>query len=135
MLIKYLTLETTGKVLEICSVYLHYYRMAAFLDSDSSDGEDFEGFVVSPEEKVSYKVWTKKRRALEAFDNNSDSEENVSGYEDDDDEEEDDDDYESAEEEEEGNEGIQCMYVQLKVCLYMQPLLNPSSIDELGISS
>lgn len=93
--------------------------MAAFLDSDSSDGEDFEGFVVSPEEKVSYKIWTKKRRASVAFDDNSDSEDNVSGDEDDeedDDDDYDDDDYESAEEEDEGNEGKRCIYVQIKVC-------------------
>ena len=88
--------------------------MAAFLDSDSSDGEDFEGFVVSPEEKESYKVWTKKRRASVAFENSNDSDGNETSDEDDDDEEEDDDDdddYESAEEEDEGNEGKWCMTV------------------------
>ena len=82
--------------------------MAAFLDSDSSDGEDFEGFVVSPEEKVSYKEWTRKRRVSDAFEGNSDSEENASeddDDDDDDDEEDDDGDYESAEEEEEEHEG------------------------------
>lgn len=82
--------------------------MAAFLDSNSSDEEDFEGFVVSPEEKASYKVWTKKRSASEAFDDGNDSEDNVSDDEDDDEEEDDDDDedddYQSAEEEDEGNE-------------------------------
>ena len=90
--------------------------MAAFLDSASSDEEDFEGFVVTPEEKASYKVWTKKRSASEAFDDGSDSEDNVSGDEDDD-EEDDDDDYESAEEEDEGNEGKRSMCVQIGLCL------------------
>ena len=91
--------------------------MAAFLDSNSSDEEDFEGFVVSPEEKASYKVWTKKRSASEAFDDGNDSEDNVSDDEDDDEEEDDDDDedddYQSAEEEDEGNEGKRYMCVQI----------------------
>ena len=94
-----------------------YFRMAAFLDSNSSDEEDFEGFVVSPEEKASYKVWTKKRSASEAFDDGSDREDNVIGdeddYEEEDDNDDDDDDYESAEEEDEGNEGKLCMCVQV----------------------
>ena len=130
----YLTVETTSKILQICLNCLHCFRMAAFLVSDSSDGEDFEGFVVSPEEKASYKVWTKKRRASVAFDDHSDSEDNVSGDEDDDDDDEEDDeddyddDYESAEEEDEGNEGERCMYVETQVRLYMQPLLNSRSV-------
>ena len=74
------------------------------MDSSNSDTEDFEGFVVSPEEKASYKVWTRKRRPSEAMD--SDSDEDMSG---DDDEEEDeevedadvDDGDESASDEEE----------------------------------
>lgn len=96
--------------------------MAAFLDSGSSDEEDFEGFVVSPEEKASYKVWTKKRSASEAFDDGSDSEDYVSGDEDDDEEDDndddDDDDYESAEEEDEGNEGKRSMLLQISICLH-----------------
>lgn len=82
--------------------------MAAMVDSSSSDGEDFEGFVVSPDEKASYEVWSKKRRSSEAFDNSSNSEEELSGDEVDDDndeDEDDDDDYESMEEGEE-HEGL-----------------------------
>ena len=93
------------------AVCLHYFRMAAFLENDSSAGEDFEGFVVSPEEKASYKVWTKKRRASEAFDDNIDSDDNVSGDEYDDDDDDDDDDYDSAEEEDEGIDGKSCSYI------------------------
>ena len=42
------------------------------MDSSSSEEEDFEGFVVTPEEKLSYKAWTRKRRASEAFNDSSD---------------------------------------------------------------
>lgn len=56
------------------------------MDSSNSDTEDFEGFVVSPEEKESYKVWARKRRTSEALD--SDSDDDVSGDDDDDDDEE-----------------------------------------------
>lgn len=77
--------------------------MSALLDSDSSDGEDedFEGFVVSPEEKASYRVWSRRRRALNAVDSDSESE--------DDDNEEDDEEDGDGEEEEEECEGLfQC---------------------------
>ena len=59
------------------------------MDSSSSEEEDFEGFVVTPEEKLSYKAWTRKRRASEAFNDSSDDD--LSG---DDDNEDDDDDEE-----------------------------------------
>ena len=56
------------------------------MDSSNSDTDDFEGFVVSPEEKESYKVWARKRRTSEALD--SDSDEDASGDDDDNDDEE-----------------------------------------------
>ena len=64
------------------------------MDSSSSEEEDFEGFVVTPEEKLSYKAWTRKRRASEAFNDSSDDD--LSG---DDDNEEDDDDEEDNQQE------------------------------------
>lgn len=69
--------------------------MAALPDSNSSDGddEDFEGFIVSPEEKASYRVWSRKRRASNAFDSDSESEDD----DDKEDEEEDGEDEESEE--------------------------------------
>ena len=77
------------------------------MESSSSGDEDFEGFVVSPEEKASYRAWTRKRRASDAFNSNSDDElsgddDYMSGDDEDDDEDEDEDDDESAIEEEQG---------------------------------
>lgn len=93
--------------------------MSALLDSDSSDGEDedFEGFVVSPEEKASYRVWSRRRRALNAVDSDSESE--------DDDNEEDGD----GEEEEEECEGLfQCetgvAYIAAKVYPFLYNMWN-----------
>ena len=72
------------------------------MDSDSSEDEDFEGFVVSPEEKSSYKVWTRKRRASGRLSDNDVSEDD----EDEDDEDEDNQsDYDDDEDEDgDGNE-------------------------------
>ena len=115
--------------------------MATLLDSDSSDGEDedFEGFVVSPEEKASYKAWTRKRRASHTFDSGSGSEDNLSGDEDDDEEEEDDeddDDSESAGEGEEENEGLFILYsrvyvvlIQLKECIEKPQMTSDKLLD------
>ena len=97
--------------------------MAALLDSDSSDGEDedFEGFVVSPEEKASYRVWSRRRRALNAVDSDSESE--------DDDNEEDDEEDGDGEEEEEECEGLfQCetgvAYIAAKVYPFLYNMWN-----------
>lgn len=57
------------------------------MDSNSGD-EDFEGFVLSPEEKASYKFW-RKRKALTSNALNSDSDEDTDADDDDEDEDED----------------------------------------------
>ena len=83
------------------------YCADVLMDGSSSDNEDFEGFVVSPEEKASYKVWTRKRRASEALE--SDSDDGMSGdddEEDENDEADDDGSDDSAIEEEEEVEGL-----------------------------
>ena len=60
------------------------------MDSNSGD-EDFEGFVLSPEEKASYKFW-RRRKALTSNALNSDSDEDTDADADDDDDDEDDED-------------------------------------------
>ena len=66
------------------------------MDSNSSDDEDFEGFVISPEEKSSYKVWTRKRRAAGRLSDNNLSE-------DDEEEGDEDEDSQSDDEDEDGD--------------------------------
>ena len=60
------------------------------MDSNSSD-EDFEGFVLSPEEKAGYKFWKRKNASISKA-LNSDSDDDTDGDDDDDEEEEDNDD-------------------------------------------
>ena len=62
------------------------------MDSNSGD-EDFEGFVLSPEEKASYKFW-RRRKALTSNALNSDSDEDTDA--DDDDDEDEDEDHEES---------------------------------------
>lgn len=72
------------------------------MDSNSSDDEDFEGFVISPEEKSSYKVWTRKRRASGRLsDNNLSEDDEEEGDEDEDSQSDEDDD---EDEDGDGNE-------------------------------
>ena len=72
------------------------------MDSNSGD-EDFEGFVLSPEEKASYKFW-RKRKALISNALNSDSDEDTDADDDDDDDDDDNDD--EDEDVDEDHEGI-----------------------------
>lgn len=62
------------------------------MDSNSGD-EEFEGFVLSPEEKASYKFW-RRRKALTSNALNSDSDEDTDA--DDDDDEDEDEDHEES---------------------------------------
>ena len=66
------------------------------MDSNSGD-EDFEGFVLSPEEKASYKFW-RRRKALTFNALNSDSDEDTDADADDDDDDDEDDEDEDHEE-------------------------------------
>ena len=59
------------------------------MDSNSGD-EEFEGFVLSPEEKASYKFW-RRRKALTSNALNSDSDEDTDVDDDDDNDDEDED--------------------------------------------
>ena len=68
------------------------------MDSNSGD-EDFEGFVLSPEEKASYKFW-RRRKALTSNALNSDSDEDTDADDDDDDDEDDEDKDEDEDHEE-----------------------------------
>ena len=69
------------------------------MDSNSGD-EDFEGFVLSPEEKASYKFW-RRRKALTSNALNSDSDEDTDADADADDDDDDDDDEDDEDEDHE----------------------------------
>ena len=77
--------------------------MAEKLMSDSGESEEFEGFVISPEQRARYEEIIRKRTAAEAFgaeeEESSDDEED----EDDNDDDDDDDDDEDEDEDEDGN--------------------------------
>ena len=93
------------------------------MDSSSSGEEDFEGFVVTPEEKLSYKAWTRKRRASEAFNDSSDDD--LSG---DDDNEDDDDDDDDDDEDDDDDQGIFMLqfFSFSKSVIFHDVLRNPS---------
>ena len=93
------------------------------MDSSSSEEEDFEGFVVTPEEKLSYKAWTRKRRASEAFNDSSDDD--LSG---DDDNEDDDDDDDDDDEDDDDDQGIFMLqfFSFSKSVIFHDVLRNPS---------
>ena len=93
------------------------------MDSSSSEEEDFEGFVVTPEEKLSYKAWTRKRRASEAFNDSSDDD--LSG---DDDNEDDDDDDDDDDEDDDDDQGIFMLqfFSFFKSVIFHDVLRNPS---------
>ena len=87
------------------------------MDSDSSD-EDFEGFVLSPEEKASYEFWSRKRcSATKVLD--SDSDEDTNGDDDDDD----DDDNEEEIDDSDDNEEVVGVYVIYSRHCFRQLLL------------
>ena len=92
------------------------------MDSSSSEEEDFEGFVVTPEEKLSYKAWTRKRRASEAFNDSSDDD--LSG----DDDNEDDDDDDDDDEDDDDDQGIFMLqfFSFSKSVIFHDVLRNPS---------
>ena len=91
------------------------------MDSSSSEEEDFEGFVVTPEEKLSYKAWTRKRRASEAFNDSSDDD--LSGDDDNEDDDDDDDD-----EDDDDDQGIFMLqfFSFSKSVIFHDVLRNPS---------
>ena len=93
------------------------------MDSSSSEEEDFEGFVVTPEEKLSYKAWTRKRRASEAFNDSSDDD--LSG---DDDNEDNDDDDDDDDEDDDDDQGIFMLqfFSFSKSVIFHDVLRNPS---------
>ena len=93
------------------------------MDSSSSEEEDFEGFVVTPEEKLSYKAWSRKRRASEAFNDSSDDD--LSG---DDDNEDDDDDDDDDDEDDDDDQGIFMLqfFSFSKSVIFHDVLRNPS---------
>ena len=93
------------------------------MDSSSSEEEDFEGFVVTPEEKLSYKAWTRKRRASEAINDSSDDD--LSGDDDIDDDDDDDDDDDEDDDDDQGIFMLQ-FFSFSKSVIFHDVLRNPS---------